>query len=109
MHVRSLGHVPRRAPAGMDPARTGHPPCIVGRPPAHPIIDPIASGGSMHHPLHRVTVAAALAVLLAAPAARAQSLLPDFPVTNGSVYTQALLGNTLYLGGDFTWIGRASG
>lgn len=46
---------------------------------------------------------------LAAPQSRAESVRPDFDITNGSVAALAKLGDTLYLGGSFSWVGPPSG
>lgn len=45
----------------------------------------------------------------ALPAARAQSLHPHLPVTDGQVLAIASSGNTVYLGGSFNHMGPASG
>ena len=57
--------------------------------------------------MHRLTLCLAL-LTLAAPAA-AQGVRDDMWVTNGFVYTSTILANTLYLGGQFTRIGPATG
>ncbi len=41
--------------------------------------------------------------------AHAQSPRPDFPLTDGVVYASAVAGNTLYIGGNFAWVGPATG
>ena len=57
------------------------------------------------------TVCALIAACLVAPGGEAQTLLAGFPVTNGTVRTTALSadGQTLYLGGDFTYVGPYTG
>jgi hypothetical protein len=56
----------------------------------------------------RIALAGALLfALVALPVrqARAQVLDPNFPNTNGSVNASALVGNTLYIGGQFSYVG----
>ena len=53
-------------------------------------------------------VSLALLLLLAAPAS-AQVVRDDMWVTNGFVYTSTIVGNTLYMGGQFTRIGPSTG
>ena len=49
----------------------------------------------LHRPAFLVrTLVAAVTALVLATAARAQALLPDFPVTDGSVYSQVLVNGT---------------
>ncbi|MCC6350461.1 MAG: delta-60 repeat domain-containing protein [Candidatus Eisenbacteria bacterium] len=50
-----------------------------------------------------------LAAVLAAGAARAQYADPAFPVVDGGVYTSALSGDTLFLGGAFQHVGPNTG
>src|SRR5689334_7630497 len=52
---------------------------------------------------------AALILALTAAGAAAQSIRDDLWVTNGSVFSQAVVGNTLYLGGQFNRVGPATG
>ena len=55
-------------------------------------------------------VSLALAILLGAPRAHAQIADPQFWVTNGTVNATALVGNTLYVGGQFTsYMGPSTG
>ena len=49
------------------------------------------------------------AALLWATAAGAQTVRPDFPITNGTVNAQVLSGTTLYVGGSFTSVGPVTG
>jgi hypothetical protein len=51
----------------------------------------------------------ACACVLLGSAARAQTLRPDFSITNGQVTAQVLRGNTLYLGGSFSFVGPVTG
>ena len=39
----------------------------------------------------------------------AQAVRPDAQAANGVVRSSAIVGNTLYLGGDFTWVGYPTG
>ncbi len=48
-------------------------------------------------------------VLFGASAASAQALRDDLWVTNGGVYASTVVGNTLFLGGDFSRVGPATG
>src|SRR5262245_23218100 len=48
---------------------------------------------------------AVLLALLGAPS-RAQTIAPNFPVADGTVYCSVLSGNTLYLGGAFNELGK---
>lgn len=57
----------------------------------------------------RPVVATLLAFGLAAGAARAQVVDPNMSVTDGYVYAVALVGNTIYLGGNFTHVGPTTG
>src|SRR5512147_785512 len=41
--------------------------------------------------------------------ALAQAVRPDAQATNGVIRSSALFGNTLYVGGDFTWVGYPTG
>src|SRR5438094_9899982 len=51
-----------------------------------------------------------LAIVAAAPAAGwAQSVRTDFWITNGQVNAQVLRGNTLYVGGSFSFVGPVTG
>lgn len=49
------------------------------------------------------------ASILIAISVRAQVIDPTFPVVNGLIGRVMPLGDTLYVGGDFTWMGRANG
>ena len=63
-------------------------------------------------PARRLGAALALlAFALLATAAHAQTLRPELPVTNGTVFATALSddGATLYLGGDFSYVGPYTG
>ena len=51
----------------------------------------------------------ACGVLLAAGVARAQTVREDFYITNGQVTAQVLRGNTLYVGGSFSFVGAVTG
>jgi hypothetical protein len=50
-----------------------------------------------------------VAALGLATAASAQTVDPDFFITNGQVTTQVLRGNTLYVGGSFSFVGPVTG
>jgi hypothetical protein len=50
-----------------------------------------------------------MALVLPATQADAQAVRPDFYITNGQVFTQAVRGNTLYVGGNFTYAGPITG
>src|SRR5580765_8528935 len=53
---------------------------------------------------------AALSLLaLAALPAASQTVRPDFPLTDGTVLAIAQVGNTVYIGGTFSYVGPASG
>jgi hypothetical protein len=54
-------------------------------------------------------LALACALALAAGVARAQTVREDFYITNGQVTAQALRGNTLYVGGSFSFVGSVTG
>ena len=54
-------------------------------------------------------VAAAISFLFAPADAFAQSVRREFPVTDGGVFAMVLSGNTLYIGGGFTYAGPANG
>ena len=56
----------------------------------------------------RITFAV-LACLLCAQVADAQTARSDFYVTNRNVYASLMAGGKLYIGGDFTRVGPASG
>lgn len=51
----------------------------------------------------------AFAATVAPTGARAQSVNVDFPVTDGTVYASVIANNTLYLGGNFSWLGAVTG
>jgi len=53
--------------------------------------------------------AAAVLLSLGAAGALAQSIAPSFCVTNGQVSAQVLRGNTLYVGGSFSFVGPVTG
>lgn len=53
--------------------------------------------------------ALALALGLAAATATAQTVRTDFYITNGQVTGQVLRGNTLYVGGSFSFVGPVTG
>ncbi|HKQ57276.1 MAG TPA: hypothetical protein VJY35_05370 [Candidatus Eisenbacteria bacterium] len=60
--------------------------------------------------LFALSVWVALAIEPTLPdTAFAQLANPDFPSTNGTVYDLARIGNTLYVAGSFTHVGRATG
>jgi len=52
---------------------------------------------------------AALTVALVARSAHAQTVTPDFFITNGQVTAQVLRDSTLYLGGSFSFVGPVTG
>src|SRR5262249_36614490 len=52
--------------------------------------------------------ALALGVALASPS-YSQQADPNFPITNGDVLATQLLGNTLYIGGNFTTVSMPAG
>jgi hypothetical protein len=54
-------------------------------------------------------IALVAASLLWAAAAGAQTVRPDFPITNGTVNAQVLSGTTLYVGGSFSSVGPVTG
>jgi len=54
-------------------------------------------------------LALACAVLWPVVSARAQTVAPNFYITNGQVVTQVLRGNTLYIGGMFNFVGPVTG
>ena len=54
-------------------------------------------------------VFAFLLIGLACDSAGAQALREEFRAPNGAVYALALSGNTLYLGGEFTYLGPMTG
>jgi trimeric autotransporter adhesin len=58
---------------------------------------------------HGVTLTALASLLVASSPARAQMADPRLWETNGLVYCVALAGNTLYVGGEFTYIGPHTG
>ncbi len=54
-------------------------------------------------------LAVILAIAAIASRSDAQQADPNFPVTNGAVIASVLEGNTLYIGGQFSWVGPATG
>jgi hypothetical protein len=60
-------------------------------------------------PRSGLRIALVAASLLWAAAAGAQTVRPDFPITNGTVNAQVLSGTTLYVGGSFTSVGPVTG
>jgi len=57
-----------------------------------------------------VLIGAGLALALALPTrAHAQAVRTDFFITNGQVTVQAVRGNTLYVGGSFSYVGPVTG
>ena len=56
-----------------------------------------------------VSLALACAALSPLPFARAQTVSPDFYITNGQVLAQVLRGHTLYIGGMFNFVGPVTG
>ncbi len=48
-------------------------------------------------------------LLAAAGSAGAQTIRPDFDITNGTINATVLSGNTLYIGGSFTSVGPVTG
>src|SRR5262249_11377974 len=66
------------------------------RPLAHAIAAAVAFAG------------AAVATLAGSPA-RAQTVAPDFYITNGQVNAQFVRGNPLYIGGTFNFVGPVTG
>ena len=57
----------------------------------------------------RALVACAVLLGLASAPANAQTVRTDFYITNGQVTTQTLRGNTLYVGGSFSFVGPVTG
>ncbi|HXJ70352.1 MAG TPA: hypothetical protein VNM39_15720, partial [Verrucomicrobiae bacterium] len=55
------------------------------------------------------SLALACAVLWPLSSARAQTVSPDFYITNGQVVAEVLRGNTLYIGGMFNFVGPVTG
>jgi hypothetical protein len=55
------------------------------------------------------SLALACAVLWPWSSARAQTVSPDFYITNGQVVAEVLRGNTLYIGGMFNFVGPVTG
>ena len=51
----------------------------------------------------------AAGLVIASGTAEAQTIRQGFYATDGSVVTEALVGNTLYIGGSFTQVGPAAG
>src|SRR5882672_2145000 len=70
-------------------------------------------GEDMCSPGHgggRMAALSGLCILLVAGgSASAQTIREDFYVTNGRVRAQTLVGNTLYIGGDFTEVAQVTG
>src|SRR5258706_1282131 len=54
-------------------------------------------------------LSAAVALLGWSGAARAQTIRPDFDITNGTINATVLSGNTLYIGGSFSSVGPVTG
>src|SRR3982750_1685894 len=52
---------------------------------------------------------AAILVLAWCDISRAQGVRSDFYATNGVVQVSSLVGNLLYVGGDFSWVGFPTG
>jgi Domain of unknown function (DUF5122) beta-propeller len=68
-----------------------------------------APGGFRPFPNWMLFLALVAAWTGAGRVARAQTIRDDFYVTNGTVNTAVLSGNTLYIGGYFTQVGPATG
>ena len=73
-----------------------------------PEADPTRGPGRLRGTV-RALFATALALGLVAARADAQTLRPDFFITNGQVTAQVLRGNTLYVGGSFSFVGPVTG
>ena len=69
-----------------------------------------AGTASSPAPVRLQTLLCVAGVLLwGAGPARAQTIRPDFDITNGTVNATVLSGNTLYIGGSFSSVGRVTG
>ena len=65
--------------------------------------------GRLRMPALALALGLSTSSLLAFAPARGQLLRADFPEVNGDVFATAVDADTLYVGGDFTWVGTRVG
>ena len=70
---------------------------------------PCPPGNTVVHELRRLAVLTALAVGAMARAAGAQQIESALPGANNFINAVARVGNTLYLGGTFSYVGLSTG